>query len=125
MYIRHQPLFSFETLLEYQPKTRLALLFEILDFHPCLKALPAKSIRGPKGFSAESMLRALVAKQLYQIPTFSQLVERLEQDLSFAYDCGFSLCRFVIIKSVSKMLARHVRRQCAFSVVSRKRYVVN
>ena len=92
MYIRHQPLFSFETLLEYQPKTRLALLFEILDFHPCLKALPAKSIRGPKGFSAESMLRALVAKQLYQIPTFSQLVERLEQDLSFAYDCGFSLC---------------------------------
>ena len=86
MYIRHQPLFSFETLLEYQPKTRLALLFETLDFHPCLKALPAKSIRGPKGFSAESMLRALVAKQLYQIPTFSQLVERMEQDLSFAYD---------------------------------------
>ena len=92
MYIRHQPLFSFETLQEYQPKTRMALLFETLDLHPCLKELPAKAIRGPKGFSSNAMLRALLAKQLYQIPTFSLLVERLERDLSFAYDCGFRIC---------------------------------
>ena len=37
------------------------------------------------------MLRALVAKQLFQIPTFTLLVERLAQDLSFAYDCGFRI----------------------------------
>jgi len=92
LYIRHQPLFSFETLQEYQPKTRLSLLFESLDLHPCLKELPAQSIRGPKGYSNSAMLRALLAKQLYQIPTFSLLVERLEQDLSFAHDCGFHLC---------------------------------
>lgn len=92
MYIRHQPLFSFETLQEYQPKSRLALLFESLDLHPCVKEFPAKSIRGPKGFSYSAMLRALLAKQLFQIPTFSLLVERLERDLSFAYDCGFRIC---------------------------------
>ena len=92
MYIRHQPLFSFETLQEYQPKSRLALLFETLDLHPCLKELPAKSIRGPKGFSGYALLRALLAKQLFQIPTFTLLVERLAQDLSFAYDCGFRIC---------------------------------
>ena len=91
MYIRHQPLFSFETLQEYQPKTRLALLFETLDLHPCLKELPAKSIRGPKGYCGYALLRALVAKQLFQIPTFTLLVERLAQDLSFAYDCGFRI----------------------------------
>ena len=91
MYIRHQPLFSFETLQEYQPKTRLGLLFETLDLHPCLKELPAKSIRGPKGYCGYAMLRALVAKQLFQIPTFTLLVERLAQDLSFAYDCGFRI----------------------------------
>lgn len=91
MYVRHQPLFSFETLLEYQPKTRLGLLFETLDLHPCLKGLPAKSLRGPKGYCGYAMLRALVAKQLFQIPTFTLLVERLAQDLSFAYDCGFRI----------------------------------
>ena len=91
MYIRHQPLFSFETLQEYQPKTRLGLLFETLDLHPCLKELPAKSIRGPKGYCGYAMLRSLVAKQLFQIPTFTLLVERLAQDLSFAYDCGFRI----------------------------------
>lgn len=92
MYIRHQPLFSFETLQEYQPKSRLTLLFETLDLHPCLKELPAQSIRGPKGFSRSAMLHALLAKQLYQIPTFTLLVERLERDLSFAHDCGFRIC---------------------------------
>ena len=91
MYIRHQPLFSFETLQEYQPKTRLTLLFETLDLHPCLKELPAKSIRGPKGYCGYALLRALLAKQLFQIPTFTLLVERLAQDLSFAYDCGFRI----------------------------------
>ena len=79
MYIRHQPLFSFETLQEYQPKTRLTLLFETLDLHPCLKELPAKSIRGPKGYCGYALLRALLAKQLFQIPTFTLLVERLAQ----------------------------------------------
>ena len=91
MYIRHQPLFSFETLQEYQPKTRLGPLFETLDLHPYLKELPAKSIRGPKGYCGYALLRALVAKQLFQIPTFTLLVERLAQDLSFAYDCGFRI----------------------------------
>ena len=70
----------------------MALLFETLDLHPCLRELPARAIRGPKGFSSNAMLRALLAKQLYQIPTFSLLVERLERDLSFAYDCGFRIC---------------------------------
>jgi len=77
--------------IRHQPKTRLALLFETLDLHPCLKELPAQSTRGPEGCCSYAMLRALIARQLFQIPAFTLLVERLAQDLSFAYDCGFAL----------------------------------
>ena len=91
MYIRQNPLFSFETLINYQPKTQLALVLEKIDFTPCLKKLPVKSRRGPSRHPVMAMIRALVAKQLQGIPTVAELVNRLKRDLIFFYDCGFSV----------------------------------
>ncbi len=90
MYIRQNPLFSFDTLMQYQPQTRLSMLFEELNVYPAIQALPPKSIRGPKGYSFAALLRALLAKQVCAIPTVTRLVERLMTDLVFRYDCGFS-----------------------------------
>ncbi|HML34177.1 transposase [Sporomusa sphaeroides] len=90
MYIRQNSLFSFDTLMQYQPQTRLSMLFNELDAYPAIKELPAKSVRGPKGYSVAALLRAYVAKQVCGIPTVTKLVERLNTDLVFRYDCGFS-----------------------------------
>lgn len=90
LYIRQNPLFSFDTLMKYQPRTRLAKLFESLDIYPVIRSMPAKSSRGPKGYSLFAMVRALIAKQVCGIQTVTQLVERLKSDVVFRYDCGFS-----------------------------------
>ena len=90
MYIRHNSLFSFDILMKYQPKTRLAIVFESIDLHPFLKALPEKSVRGPKGYSSSALIKAVLAMRLCSIPTVTSLVERLKTDLLFRYDCGFS-----------------------------------
>ena len=95
MYIRHNPLFSFDTLMQYQPKTRLAMVFESIDLHPCLKALPEKSIRGPKGYNSSALIKAFLAMRLCSIPTVTSLVERMKSDLLFCYDCGFSMTQSV------------------------------
>lgn len=91
MYIRQNPLFSFDTLMQYQPKTRLAIVFESIDLHPFLNELPDKSIRGPKGYSSSALIKGLLAMRLCSIPTVTSLVERLKTDLVFCYDCGFSI----------------------------------
>lgn len=93
MYIRQNPLFSFETLMHYQPKTKLALIFERINLTPCLKELPVKSSRGPSRHPVVAMIKALMAKQIQGIPTVVELVNRLKYDLVFFYDCGFSLER--------------------------------
>ena len=90
MYIRQNPLFSFDCLMQYQPKTRLNMLFEELDVYPAIQSLPVKSVRGPKGYSFAALFRAFIAKQVCAIPTVTKLVERLTTDLIFRYDCGFS-----------------------------------
>ena len=95
MYIRHISLFSFDTLVQYQPKTRLAMVFETIDLHPFLKALPIKSVRGPKGYSSAALIKAILAMRLCSIPTVTLLVERLKTDLVFRYECGFSISQSV------------------------------
>lgn len=91
MIIRYNPLFSFDVLMQYQPKTRLAMMFESIDLHPFLSALPAKSSRGPKGYSKGALIKAILAMRLNSICTVTSLVERLTTDLQFRYDCGFSI----------------------------------
>lgn len=90
MYLLQAPLFSFEQILELQPKNRLQAVFATLNLGPALQLLKPESKFGPKGYSREAMLRSLIAKQLEAIPNIAKLVERLRTDPSFRYHCGFN-----------------------------------
>jgi transposase len=90
MYLLQPPLFSFEQILELQPKNRLQAVFATLNLGPALQLLKPESKFGPKGYSREAMLRSLIAKQLEAIPNIAKLVERLRTDPSFRYHCGFN-----------------------------------
>lgn len=93
MHIRQSSLFSFEELMKYGPQTRLEKIFTTLDLSDIHKAFNRKSLRGSKGHSKDSMLRALIAKLICGIPNCAQLVERLKTDIRFKYDCGFPLMK--------------------------------
>ena len=93
MNIRHEALFSFETLLKYEPQTRLAKILTTLQLNLMnIKLASHSSPRGPIGYSKLCLLRALIAKYAYAIPNTAKLVERLRSDIILRYDCGFTLC---------------------------------
>ena len=76
MYIRQNPLFSFDTLMKYEPQTRLSMVFNEINVYPVIRELPVKSAQGPKGYSFVALLRADIAKQVCGIPTVTRLLER-------------------------------------------------
>ena len=89
--IRQTLLFSFETLMQYDESTRLFQVLSNIDVTPVLSKLDRPAGKsGPKGYSAEAMLCALIAQRLCGIPTIVKLVERLRTDPRFRYDCGFA-----------------------------------
>ena len=91
MNIRHEPLFSFETLLKYEPRTRLSKILDALDLDIIPANLSRSWSRGPLGYNRTCLLRALIAKYVYGIPNTAKLVERLHSDIGLRYDCGFAL----------------------------------
>lgn len=91
MIIRHETLFSFDKLLEYEPQTRLNKILDVLDLHLISHKLSHPFSRGPHGYNKACLVRALVAKYVYGIPNTAKLVERLQSDIRLRYDCGFSL----------------------------------
>ena len=74
-----------------QPKTRLELIFSELDLSPLVKEIGSQSKRGPKGYDPASIIRALLAQQIENIPSRVKLVERLKTDPVFRYVCGFKV----------------------------------
>ena len=91
MNIRHESLFSFETLLTYEPATRLSLVFDAMDAPRLRFGSSNPFARGAKGYNKSSLLRALIAKYVYGIANTAKLVERLSSDIRLRYDCGFAL----------------------------------
>jgi transposase, IS5 family len=114
MNIRHESIFPFETLLEYEPQTRLAKIFKVLNCNLVNHQLSKPFSRGPLGYKKASLLRALLAKYVYGIPNTAKLVERLSNDIGLRYDCGFPLydgipstatfCRFIQVISNTSSL---------------------
>jgi transposase len=92
MVFRHETIFSFDELLQYEPQTRLHKIFDVLDLHLVSQKLSHPFSRGPHGYNKASLVRALIAKCIYGIPNTAKLVERLESDIRLRYDCGFPLC---------------------------------
>lgn len=103
MYLLQQNLFSFEELLKFEPETKLQKVLSVLDLSPALKVVK-KAVVGPNGHCIGSMINALVAKQLEQIPTVAALVKRLSDDLRFRFQCGFSLSKSVPSQSTFSRL---------------------
>ena len=91
MYIQQNPLFSFNELMSFQPKSRLELIFSKIDLTPALAALPKISAFGPNGYSQQALLLALIAKVILQIPTLSALVTQLQENILLRFVCGFNL----------------------------------
>jgi len=82
-------LFSFEDLFKLQGKTRLELIFENVDLSKTANQLSNNSKKGPNGYSAQPIIRALLAQRIENIPTRAALVRRLKSDPVFSYVCGF------------------------------------
>lgn len=92
MYIRQECLLSFDEIIKYQPKTKLELILAQLDFSSIVNELSKRSAsRGPKGHSSLAMLHSLMAMQIEQIKSISNLCTRLHDDPIFRYSCGFSV----------------------------------
>ena len=131
MNIRHESIFSFETLLECEPQTRLAKIFTVLDCNLVDHQLSKPFSRGPLGYKKANLLRALLAKYVYGIPNTAKLVERLSSDIRLRYDCGFPLyegipstatfCRFIKklsnTSSLQKLFDNLVQKAFAFGVM--------
>lgn len=91
MYLLQTSLFSFEEWLEIEPSERRVRFFSALDLSPYAAQLKSASPQGAKPISREAILRAFLVAPLEGISTFTQLRRRLESDLRFRYQCGFSL----------------------------------
>ncbi|SHJ92848.1 hypothetical protein SAMN02745975_03245, partial [Geosporobacter subterraneus DSM 17957] len=64
---RQTTLFTLDQIIELQPLTKLQAILTFIDYSILLQAFqiqPCK--RGPKGFSFEALLNALIAMQLEQ-----------------------------------------------------------
>ena len=106
MYILQQVLFSFEDLMELELKERLPLFFSALDLRPIIKKLRSNSPQGAKGFPKDAILRALLAAPLVGLSTFTGLVERLESDIKFRYQCGFGVGRVPSVATFSRVFQK-------------------
>lgn len=94
MNIRQGCVFSFEDAIIMQPRSRLEIILATLDVKVIFEALSKNNNdqhKGPNGYSLESKLNALIAMRVYNMDTFTELVERLTQDPVLRYQCGFEV----------------------------------
>jgi hypothetical protein len=86
----HQPLLlSIESLLDVNPLENFKTLFSNLDV-PHLDSCPST---GRKPFPRESLLRAIIFKNLKAIPTLTEVVTELKDNPSASIRCGFNILR--------------------------------
>lgn len=88
--MEHQSLLlSLESLLDVNPLENFKILFSNLD----ASHLDIHPSTGRKPFSRQSLLRALIFKNLKGIPTLTELVTELKDNPSAALRCGFDILR--------------------------------
>ena len=90
MYIRQQIMLSFEEIEIFSGSSKLELILSEVDLTEFIPDLGVDLYRtGPKGYSRQAMLYALMARIVEQIPTIKGLYDRLKQEPRFRYICGF------------------------------------
>jgi hypothetical protein len=82
-------LLSLESLLDVNPLQNFKILFSNLD----ASHLDSQPSTGRKPFSRQSLLRAIIFKNLKGIPTLTELVNELKDNPSAAIRCGFNILR--------------------------------
>lgn len=92
--------------MELELKERLNLFFSTLNLWPYLKGLRSELPQGAKGYPRDAILRALLAAPLVGISTFTGLVERLESDIRFRYQCGFGIGKVPSIATFSRIFSK-------------------
>jgi hypothetical protein len=91
--IRQGYVFSFEDAINLQPRSRLEIILTTLDFDDVITTLSKENEqhRGPTGYLVEHKFKALIAMRVYNMATFTELVERLTHDPVLRYNCGFDV----------------------------------
>lgn len=92
MYIRQECLFSFEEILNFQPKSKLEMILSELCFDNLISELNKfNTTCGPKGYPTQALINAFVAMQVERISTLTDLSEKLKTNPILRYCCGFEL----------------------------------
>lgn len=82
-------LLSLESFLDVNPLENFKILFSYLD----ASHLDSYPSTGRKPFSRQSLLRAMIFKNLKGIPTLTELVTELKDNPSAAIRCGFNILK--------------------------------
>lgn len=92
MIIQQNCLFSFDEIIKFQPETKLELILSQLDLNNIIFKISKKyNSRGPKGYSARTLISSLIAMQVNKIKTFKDLVLNLKENPVLRYNCGFEV----------------------------------
>lgn len=102
--IQHQTLFSLQELLDLAPDSKFDAIFSVIDLRPAINFLSNHG-RGANGYNKGNIVKALIARQVEQIPSITALRERLNTDFYFAHACGFKF--FEAIPSVDTLCRYH------------------
>jgi len=88
-YFQQMSLFSLQEILELEARNKYSWLFNTVNVRPAEKLLSNKGSVGRDGSDKGSVVRALIAQQVEQIPSQAKLIQRLEDDPHFRIACGF------------------------------------
>lgn len=87
---RQNTMLTLDQVIEFQPLTKLQAILSFIDYSVMNETFKTHSSkRGPKGFTNDSLLIALIAMQIDKIPTIKALVKRLKTDPVLRVTCGF------------------------------------
>lgn len=106
--VRQESLFSMQILFGLEPTQRYDEIFSAIDITPVLRIVEKKSNLGrPIELNYPAMIQALVIRLVERIPEIQLLVERLNRDTKFKYDCGFLISDSVPSEaSFSRMISK-------------------
>jgi len=88
--LKHLTLFPLQEVLDLEPKTRLEKILAEINIQPAVRVLKNTG-RGAKGHNKANIVKALIARQIEQIPDMTALRKRLDEDIKFADTCGYRI----------------------------------
>lgn len=92
MYIQQECLFSFEEILNFQPKSNLEMILSELCFDKIIAEFKkTHTTCGPKVYPIRALLNTFIAMQVERIPILTDLSDKLKTNPILRYCFGFEL----------------------------------